>query len=145
MNHSGQQRQETLHHNPWKEQKLERQVRMPLPCCVIWGKPHNLSGSACQRGRLVLASCACPVGLCNPPSEAPPPWSRQAFLFTRGPSRGWEATALASSAPRFLPLPLQCLRPGPQGPRGQDLGAKSTGAGASEDTSLPERASSLRP
>ena len=71
MNHSGQQRQETLHHNPWKEQELERQVRMLLPCCVIWGKPHNLSGSACQRGSLVLASCACPVGLCKPPPKPP--------------------------------------------------------------------------
>jgi hypothetical protein len=46
-----------------------------------------------------------------PALQTPPPWSRQAFLFTRGPSRVWEATALASSAPHFLPLPLQCLRP----------------------------------
>lgn len=46
-----------------------------------------------------------------PALQTPPPWSRQAFLFTRGPSRVWEATALASSAPHFLPLPLQCLLP----------------------------------
>lgn len=49
----------------------------------------------------------CSRALASRPCKAPPPWSRQAFLFTRGPSRGWEAAALASSAPRFLPLPLQ--------------------------------------
>lgn len=71
-----------------------------------------------------------------PALQTPPPWSRQAFLFTRGPSRGWEATALASSAPHFLPLPLQCLRSRHSG--GPEAKAWGCSPGeASEATRLP--------
>lgn len=84
-------------------------------CCVAWGKPNNLSEPTCPVETWCSQSAHVQKGAWPPALRTPPSWSRQAFLFTRGPSLGWKATGLASSAPCFLPLPLQCLRPGAQG------------------------------